>query len=397
MENEELAEYGLAAIHEAELSITNIVPTDSIVKKGSEGDIVTAWDSAVHESVSRFFAKRGINICFLGEEGSYINNNPELVILMDEIEGTQNAINALPYGTNIAISKFKNILSFDDIAVAIVTNLRDGRKFVAIKNGETTIFDKGNTRKSLKKSTEIWEVPLGYMKTEDQRERQQQVFNLFYSLFGPQCRSLDSTGTRLAEIVDRNVLVYADWRDVTKPWDVIPSAFILNQANLPCTDILGFPFTGAILARDGKLNMELGKNFLAGEKESYDRALTGAIKLYLTKSSVSDLLNGGSLLGEIKLPSELYRTQNLIARLTINPLDYGYIFLTQLADADPSTMGRYMAKKFNDTIADKKKAYGIIKETSTISFKQAVESYLEHLPSSKKIISTFENNIGQPF
>lgn len=388
-EAEELANHLLGAVSYAEVSISELTPGTIYAKQA--GDIVTLWDKEVHNSIGEYFYKNNIRVRLIGEEGRYSADNPEVDILLDEIEGTQNAVNALPYGINIAACRHKGELRPSDLAASVVLNLRDGRRFVATKEGGTRIINNGQ-KKAQTKQSDIWEVPLGYMTTEEQEHRQDDVRKSLRNIFGPQYRSIDATGTRLAEIADGNLRLYADWRDATKPWDVLPSWLILKERGLECTDILGFSFDDAVLVRDNKLNMRIGENFLAANSEDHRKALEKIVWLYLTKTAIEDIYRGTSSIGKIKMGVSP-EASIISKRLILDPIGYGFDLIKQLAKKEPATVGMYFADMFNKKVDERAKAYGRIMPDDIYSLRRATESYIASLSSERKMMTVFGKNL----
>ena len=260
-------------------------PLVNIIKKDDTGDIVTLMDETVHDSFVDYFNQIGIRAVILGEEGVSEVEDPEFAILLDEIEGTQNAINALPHGINIAIAKYKPRLIGKDLEAAVVANLYDRRVFVGERGRGAYIIDNGKKRNLKKKKTDLSEVPSPYAYTTEisQRTKQEWLTQLFDWHFGNQLRSIDSTGTRLVEVADSNLRAYGDHRNVTKCWDVLASALVLEEAGCIITDLLGFSLSDAIFydinnpdySRDGGLNRRVGENIIAANKEDHDLIVYG--------------------------------------------------------------------------------------------------------------------------
>ncbi|MDD5144524.1 MAG: hypothetical protein PHW72_00080 [Candidatus Pacebacteria bacterium] len=389
--NKELSVYLLEATFEAEKAL---LKSPTIVSEKNGKDLVTSWDLSIQAALLDYFERQRIKVSFLGEEGTYLDECPEIVLLVDEMEGSQNAINALPFGINIAAAPYGPHLKVQDLVASVVANLRDGRKFVAIKGeGFGTIEGNTSVRNPFKKSTDIWEVPLGYITSPQQLKKQFDVYNLFSSLFGPQYRSVDSTGTRLVEITSANIRAYADYRDATKPWDVLPSWLILKEGGFICTDILGFHFEEASLCIEGKLNMNVGKNFLATlSKDDHKKVTDGLIKMRLLRAFLDDIESSWSL-------SEKWRqiTINILPTFFLDPIRSANNILKGLTDKTPELVGHYVAELFTEIIRDKKESYGFIEEADLSSFKNTVESFLCSLSPDERLNRGFEDNIKRPF
>jgi len=256
-----------------------------LFKKDKTGDLVTAMDRSVHRSVIEYFQARGIPIAFLGEEGQSQVTNPRWAILADEIEGTQNAVNALTYGINLGIAPYKPRLRVSDLEAAVVTNLSDGRVFVGEKGKGAYKIQDAQRRELDRKQTDVYECPSPFAYTTDfhQVEYQKILAEVFRDNLGNQPRSVDATGTRLVELVDGNIRAHGDYRFATKCWDVLPSRLIIQEAGFVLTDVFGFDLSEAIFYDkdnpnfngDGGLNRKVGNNFIAANPEDHEKLVFG--------------------------------------------------------------------------------------------------------------------------
>ncbi|MBW2988001.1 hypothetical protein DRJ48_00515 [Candidatus Woesearchaeota archaeon] len=257
-----------------------------ILKKYDSGDIVSYLDCLVHNSVVEYFRANEIPILILGEEGECSVANPEWILLIDEIEGSQNAINGLDYGINMAIAHYQPQIRGDELEAAVVCNLRDSRVFVSERGKGAYKIVNGKRCELSHKPTDVWEIPspYAYTTTTEQVKRQVSLSRIFSARLGNQPRSIDATGTRLAGLADSDIRAYGDWRNVTKCWDVLPSALILREAGYRITDVFGFDFTAGILYDEHNpnyrehngLNIRLGENFIAASPEEHELLIFGS-------------------------------------------------------------------------------------------------------------------------
>jgi len=272
--------YLLGATEFARQNLANLSfsPLD-IVRKDDTGDIVSQMDRCVHESVIRYFQEIGISVAILGEEGQEFSERPRYAILIDEIEGTQNAVNGLDYGINMAIAPYGFRLKVRDLESAVVTNLRDDTVFVGEKGSGAYKIVNGKRQEFVRKQTDVYECPnpRAYTTNPEQVERQELLTKVFTTQLGNQPRSLDSTGTRLVELADSNIRAYGDWRNATKCWDVLPSALIVQEAGYTFTDVLGFDLSETFFydrenikfSKDSGLNRRVGENFIAARPSDH--------------------------------------------------------------------------------------------------------------------------------
>jgi fructose-1,6-bisphosphatase/inositol monophosphatase family enzyme len=268
----------LGAIEYAKSKLSNC--SHEIYSKKSSGDIITELDKTVHNSFIEYFRINQIPVCILGEEGQSSDIKPKYAILIDEIEGTQNAVNDLDYGINVAIAKYSHQLKVKDLESAVVVNLRNDTIYVGVKDKGAYKIQNGEKMNLIQKETDIYECPNPWAYTLDQvdEDRQITLSKIFRNALGPQPRSIDATGTRLVELVNGNIRAYGDWRNATKCWDVLPSALILTEENYTFTDILGFDLSESIFydknnslfTKDGGLNRRVGENFITSNKEDHN-------------------------------------------------------------------------------------------------------------------------------
>ncbi|MBL7160124.1 MAG: hypothetical protein ISS95_01020 [Candidatus Aenigmarchaeota archaeon] len=264
-----------------------------IIETKATGDIITDADRYVHDGVIEYFQNMGIEALILGEEGAYCSKTPEVAVLLDAIEGTQNFVNDLDCGTNIAIANYKDILQAKDIEAAVVVNIPKNRKYVASRGNGVSVIDCYRKRKPIKKETDLYELPKkrAYIETEEQIRQQEFLDENASEIFGHQGRSIDATGIRLVALVDHNIKAYADFRHATKSWDSLPSALILMEAGYEFTDVFGFKLGEAVLyekgnpkfKRDGGLNRRIGENFVAANPENHEKFIRKFLPRYLVE------------------------------------------------------------------------------------------------------------------
>lgn len=242
------------------------------------GDLVTEMDQLVHDSIVEYLEEKEIPARVVGEEGADATANcPNYLIMVDPIEGTRNFLNNLTHGVNLAIAGYKSKLRMKDIDYAAVWNLQDDIVYNRRRGRTTNVLKEGEMYRPMRKDPKVAEIPSPWAYTTEDNQKERQVFltDLIHNEVTNQIRSIDSTGTRLMEIGSNNLAVYADWRNATKCWDVLPSFFILQEENHEVSDILGFEFDQAVFYNefnedfddDNSLNRAVGENFIAVNKE----------------------------------------------------------------------------------------------------------------------------------
>ena len=259
----------------------------------------------------------GIKAVVNGEECASRVRKPRYLVLLDPIEGTQNAVNGLDHGINIAIAPYKPQLRVKDLVAAAVCNLRDDAIYIAERGQGVTKYVNHERKEITRKQTDVYETPLPTAYTTDgfPRGRQEVLVDVFYNLLGNQPRSIDATGTRLVALLEGNIRAYGDWRDATKCWDVLPSALLLEEGGIKVTDVFGFDFSEGILfdrkdprfQKDNGLNRRIGENFIAATPEDHERLVFGEEES-IWKRTTNEWPRPRHLVGPY-LPPDLDRSQ----------------------------------------------------------------------------------------
>ncbi len=342
-----------------------------VLERSETGDIVTPKDRIVHRSVVEYLSRNGIRALVNGEEGATGATKPEYLLLIDPIEGTQNAVNGLDHGINIAIAPYRSQLRVRDLKAAAVCNLRDGVTYVG-ERGKRPFKIIAGEKKDIPtpKQTDLYEAPLPTAYTTDRNaiNRQQILGDVFRSVLGNQPRSVDATGTRLVALLEGNIRAYGDWRHATKCWDVLPSALLLEGAGFTVTDVFGISFDDLVFfdqgnprfSKDHGLNRRIGENFIAaspvdhealvfGEKDSvWKRAENEWLKprptgLYQIGSLISE--PGGRVL--VGLDEIVHRRKQA----------YGDLNESNVHDIVKKVKDRTLATSFRNSLSPKEPAY----------------------------------------
>jgi len=272
----------LGAISYATDNINRVRRDSGVLSTSNTGDIVTEMDLASMNAVTEYFKCMKIPVIVNGEEGVDQVRNPEHLVMLDGIEGTQNAVNGLDHGINISIAPYRPLLKVKDIEAAVVSNLRSGVMYAATREKGAFKVQDGKIQGFSRKPTAVYECPLPNAYTTDilNRLRQRTAGNICLKVLGNQPRSIDATGTRLVALLEGDIRAYVDWRDATKCWDVLPSALILEEEGFVVTDVKGFSFSEGIFYKEGYghdngLNRNIGRNFVAATPEDHDKLVFG--------------------------------------------------------------------------------------------------------------------------
>ncbi len=278
-----------------------------VLDRHDTGDIVTQADLMVHDAFVEYFSKIGQRVLINGEEGASSEIEPEYLVLLDPIEGTQNFVNGLDYGINSAVAPYKPQIKVKEITASAVANLREDTIFSGTRGEGVLKLRGGKIEELVRKQTDVYEMPLSTAYTTDilQRARQSILANVFYNILGNQPRSIDATGTRLVALLDNNIRGYGDFRNATKCWDVLPSALLLKEAGFKITDVHGFEFDEGIVfnetsPKDNGLNRYIGQNFIAANPADHEELVFGTEDSFW-KQAVSEVSN-------VSGPLELFKS-----------------------------------------------------------------------------------------
>ncbi len=135
----------LSIIHEVEKTITPLVGREKFgetVKMGADGTPTKLIDELAEEKVIEVLKNTGRSVTLVSEEIGELKigeDHSEVVLVVDPLDGTVNALKNIPaYGISIAICK-SNIKSLDeltleDIQMGFVKNLANGDLYEAFKD-----------------------------------------------------------------------------------------------------------------------------------------------------------------------------------------------------------------------------------------------------------------------
>jgi myo-inositol-1(or 4)-monophosphatase len=191
----------------------------------------------------------------LSEESGLVTfgENPEYICVLDPLDGTHNAIHGIPfYSVSIAIARYSENASLEDIGYGLVMNLKTGDVFEAGKgkgarfNGETISAED----KRLDESTFCI-----YMRNDTG------VLNrLLHGV--KRIRNMGSVALELCHVAKGDYHGLVDLRNLLKVTDVAAGKLILEEAGGICTPdagILGLEGIPVVACSSEKLYKDVAK------------------------------------------------------------------------------------------------------------------------------------------
>lgn len=262
------------------------------------GDIELAVEKLYPIMLGRFLEKRGIHPAIISE-GVYIpdfeGGKRNCILFLDPFEGSTNFHSRrLPYGVNIEVfPEKKGDVLVQDWKTSFVTDRKNSIKYVAHTGQDKDnmfVIDRGERRPPNKdRKGPIVEIPMGYGPlTNDVAEYKQMAYYLAikHALGDNQYRSVDSTGPRIADVIDGSNRVYVEGRELEKlggAWNIIPSATIINAGGGKATHLDGTPFESDIVWSPERFpntmyNPDIGRDILATNNIDDYQTCLAAIK-----------------------------------------------------------------------------------------------------------------------
>ena len=255
---------------------------DGPVTKDENGDLTLAIEEKYPHRLGQFLNENGMGAVIISEGElilKYGNMDERYIVFLDPFEVSTNFHSGkLPYGVNIAVFPFSSgdVLVRDWIS-ALVADRHNGIKYTAShteRGDEVRVIEHGRYRAPNREVTGlIIEVPAGYTKHDSEFFSQIAYYHAIMSALGDnQYRSIDSTGTRLVDVVDGTTRVYVEGRNLKKlggAWNIIPSVIIIKAGGGIATHIDGCSFendvvwNGKVYIATGGFNPDVGRDVLA--------------------------------------------------------------------------------------------------------------------------------------
>ena len=206
--------------------------TEDIVEKSSHIDVVTKYDTAVQEFLSRELLKLMPQAGFLGEEGSHEEISAEWTFIVDPIDGTANFVRN--YGqSNISVALAKNGI----VEYGVVYNPFRGELFAAQRGHGATL----NGRPIHISDADAAHGIVLCGSTAYDREltdRHFAIMRALYDRFGD-FRRLGAAALDLCYIAAGRAECFFECR--LRPWDIAAGSLILTEAGGVVSQMDGTP------------------------------------------------------------------------------------------------------------------------------------------------------------
>ena len=194
------------------------------IKMGADGTPTVRIDDVAE--MAAFDVLRGTNIpmVVLSEESGVerMGDNPEYICILDPVDGTQNAVCGIPfYSISIAIARYREGASMNDIEFGLVMNLETGDVFEAEK-GKGARF---NGEKINAKDERLDESTLCVYMQND-AEKLNRLLNGVKRV-----RSMGSVALELSHVAKGDYHGLVDLRNLLKVTDVAAGKLILEEAD----------------------------------------------------------------------------------------------------------------------------------------------------------------------
>ncbi|MBU2576426.1 MAG: hypothetical protein KKF50_01770 [Nanoarchaeota archaeon] len=263
------------------------------IVKSEGGDLTLDIEEKYTHQLGKFLNDEKVYATIVSEGKlihDYEGNKKEYIIFLDPDEGSTNFHSGkLPHGGNIIVFPASpEVIRVKDWVSVLVSDRHNGIKYVAFHSGDKNLVQiiEGEKRRSPNKKAEgqIIEVPAGYTKQDSGLFSQIAYYHAVMKALGNnQYRSVDSSGTRLVDVVDGTTKCYIEGRNLVKlggAWNLIPSAVIINAGGGKATHLDGTSFDNDIVwdqekyKEVGGFNPNVGRDVLACYKlEDYKKCL----------------------------------------------------------------------------------------------------------------------------
>lgn len=233
-------------------------PLDVVVGRNPYGDTTLEIDRIAETEARRVIEEAKIPCVFISEEsGESIvgEGEPQLVVLLDPIDGSSNAARGMSlYGTSIALARHKaGRLSSDDIVAAAVMNLGTGELFSAARGCGARLNGRRITSSGV---TDIHEAILAL----DASGALGQVDRVLPALrLVRDVRRLGSSALELCYLAAGCVDAFIDFRGDNTILDLGASLLVATEAGAVATQFDGGPID-CILRPVGRLSLLVAGN-----------------------------------------------------------------------------------------------------------------------------------------
>lgn len=237
-------------IGESQKAVSPLIGSEEggkIVKIGADGTPTTFIDMVAEERVIEVLESIDKPLTFISEEiGELVigKGPPEVVMVVDPLDGTSNAVKNIPaYGISVAVAPIhdQNVpLTVQDIQLGMVKNYATGDIYSAVK-GKEALINGENLKPSSKK--DLSQISLGAY-----------VYRMDMGKIEVLCKSvrrmriMGAVAIELSYVADGTFDAFVDVRDNLRMVDIAAAKLILEESGGIVTDRYG-------KALNGKLNV----------------------------------------------------------------------------------------------------------------------------------------------
>ena len=206
--------------------ILNTKKAKEIVGKGAGGDLTRYIDALAEECAIMVLKKNNISCILVSEESGTkkIGDNPKNYVVLDPIDGTNNALRRLPFFcTSIALSTGPNL---NNVELGFVMNLSNKETFFAEKNH-------GAYRgKTCLKPSLITNVTNAIISVELSLPHNQQHLKRLTPLLLnlPRVRHLGATALEICYVASGALEAFIDLRNIARSVDLAAAYIIIKEA-----------------------------------------------------------------------------------------------------------------------------------------------------------------------
>ncbi|NYB51198.1 MAG: bifunctional fructose-bisphosphatase/inositol-phosphate phosphatase [Methanobacteriaceae archaeon] len=236
-------------IEETENAISPFIGSEKggeIVKMGADGTPTTRIDIIAEQKVIEILQSVGKPLKLISEEIGEVNigkGQPEVVVVVDPLDGTSNALKNIPaYGISVAVApvppEHNGRLTIQDIQMGFVKNYATNDLYTAFKGKGASINGKNLTPSS---KQDLSHVSLGaYV----YRMNMGRIENLCKSV--RRMRILGAVAIEIAYVADGTYDAFVDVRNNLRLVDVAAAKLILEESGGVVTDRFGQALSGEL-------------------------------------------------------------------------------------------------------------------------------------------------------
>lgn len=204
-----------------------------ITKIGADGTPTHKIDEIAEETAIKTLEDTGKSIILISEEIGEIkigDENPEILMILDPIDGTSNATRNMPcYGVSIAIAEINNKenledVTLEDIEIGYVKNIPTGDVYSAVKGRGAM-----KNNKPMNRISQVKEVKKSTLCTYVYRAKSKRLSNLCSSV--RRMRIMGSIAIEMCYVADGAYDAYLDIGEIVRILDIAASQLIIKENN----------------------------------------------------------------------------------------------------------------------------------------------------------------------